>query len=214
MKSIDAILRFVTGFTIPTLLLRRRVHFPKKRGRETLAEHLVQLLYFAEFFVKKFELPYDLHKIREYILAHDMAEPATQYAKRNGFDICRFHASPDLIRHKKELEAQALQVQKRQFPELAELVGSAERYDAQGDAESRFVKAIDVLVPTLNIMLDGGRTHHIDDISLGMWRTDREWRIKLDSHVWRFYKDEVLPRLIEREQELFNPPKQRELELS
>jgi len=185
MNLIDSALRFVTGFTIPTLLLRRRVHFPGKRGRETLAEHIVQLLYFAEFFVKKLELPYDLHKIREYILAHDMAEPATQYAKANGFDICRFHASPDLIRHKKELEAKALQTQRRQFPELEGLVVAAKRYDTQVDAECRFVKAIDALVPILNIMLDNGRTHRIDHITLKMWRADREWRIRLDEHIWR-----------------------------
>lgn len=214
MKSIDSVLRFITGFTIPTLTLRRRVHFPGKRGRETLAEHIVQLLYFAEFFVKKFELPYDLHKIREYILAHDMAEPATQYAKTNGFDICRFRASQDLIRHKKKLEAKALQVQKHQFPELAGLVDSAEQYDAQKDAESKFVKAIDALVPMLNNMMDGGRTHHVDSITLKMWRIDREWRIKLDPHVWRFYEKEVLPKLIKREQELFAPPKQEEFKLA
>lgn len=214
MNFIDSTLRFITRFTIPTLKLRRRVHFPGKRGRETLAEHIVQLLYFAEFFVKKLRLPYDLHKIREYILAHDMAEPATNYAKTRGFDICRFHVSPNLIRHKKDLEAKALQVQRRQFPELASLVDMAEKYEAQEDTESRFVKAIDALAPTLNIMLDGGRTHHIDNISLKMWRADREWRIRSDPHVWRFYEDEVLPKLVLREQEFFNPPKQQELTLT
>lgn len=53
----DPVLRFIKGFLVPTLTLKRKVHFPGKRGRETLAEHLVQLLYFAEFFVKRYAPP-------------------------------------------------------------------------------------------------------------------------------------------------------------
>ncbi len=209
----DLVLRFIKGFLIPTLVLKRKVHFPGKRGRETLAEHLVQLLYFAEFFVNKYVPPYDLARVREYILAHDMSEPATVHAKRNGFDICRFNASSELIRRKKELERQALSLQRRQFPELEALATMSDRYEEREDAESRFVKAIDALVPMLNTIIDHGRTNHIDRITLKMWRADREWRIKLDPYVFGYYKKEVLPLLIAREEELFSEPPQGEFKL-
>ncbi len=209
----DPALRFISGFLVPTLTLKRKVHFPGKRGRETLAEHLVQLLYFAEFFVNKYALPYDLAKIREYILAHDMAEPATSHAKRNGFDICRFHAPSELVRRKKELERQALSLQRRQFPELEALATVSDHYEEQEDTESRFVKAIDALVPILNNILDHGRTNHIDRITLKMWRADREWRIKLDPYLWKYYEKEVLPLLIAKEQEFFSEPTQGEFKL-
>jgi len=204
---------FISGFVIPTLLLKRRVHFPGKRGRETLAEHVVQMLYFAEFFVHYFSLSYDMNKIRIYILAHDMSEPATGHAKKTGYDICRFNATPELIRDKRELEAQALQLQKRQFPELAMLVTAAEEYEKQLDDESRFVKALDALLPMLNVVMDNGRTFLTDEITLEMWRKDREWRVKLDEHVWRFYQDEVLPYILDHEKELYPQPRQQELAL-
>jgi hypothetical protein len=208
MDCFDRATAFISGFVIPTLLLKRRVHFPGKRGRETLAEHLVQLLYFAEFFVHYFSLSYDMNKIRIYIIAHDMSEPATGHAKKTGYDICRFNATPELIRDKRKLEAQALQLQRRQFPELTELVTAAEKYEEQLDNESRFVRALDALLPMLTVVMDNGRTFWNDGITLEMWRKDREPRIRPDRYLWSCYESEILPVILAREQELFPKPNQ------
>ena len=89
----------------------------------------------------------------------------------------------------------------------------SDRYEEQEDSESRFVKAIDALVPMLNTIIDHGRTNHIDRITLKMWRADREWRIKLDPYLWRYYEKEVLVLLIANEQEFFAEPTQGELNL-
>ena len=77
MKHIDSVLRFVTGFIQRPL--RRRVHFPGKRGRETLAEHIVQFLVFCRIFREEIQTvlrPSQNPRIHP----HDMAEP---------YEICK-----------------------------------------------------------------------------------------------------------------------------
>ncbi|MDP3996170.1 MAG: HD domain-containing protein [bacterium] len=203
MSLLNDSLSFIKDFIGPMLRLKRKVFFPGIRRRETLAEHIIGLLYFAEFFVRREKLDLDIHKIREYILAHDMQEPFTPHAQNTGFDICRFGAPPALIRDKKRVERQALMLICRQFKELDAMTDSNHKYEEQDDDESRFVKALDALLPMLNIVLDKGRTNHVDNITFQQWRTDREWRIKQSPPLWKCYKEEVLPLIVKNERELF-----------
>jgi len=202
----DALFAFVSGFIAPTLKLKRRVHFPGIRRRETLAEHVIQLLYASEFIIKHYNLNLDIHKVRSYILGHDMSEPFTPHARKNGFDICKFR-DKNLVANKKEIENNALICLLRQFPELEDLGQASLDYDEHKDDEANFVKALDALLPLVNVTIDEGRTHKIDRITLEAWREDREKKVKLDPTLSLYYFDFLLPLLQENEEELFHQDK-------
>jgi 5'-deoxynucleotidase YfbR-like HD superfamily hydrolase len=121
---------------------RTGIPHPEGGGGENDAEHACQLTLVAWFVVEAMELPLDITKVLMYSIAHDLVEA---YAG----DVCCH--KPDAL--KKVREHAAAMLIKSDFPEFPTLHEIIAAYEDRADAESKFVWALDKLVPIINIKI-------------------------------------------------------------
>ena len=114
--------------------------------RENDAEHSYSLTMMAWYIISTAKLALDLNLVMKYALTHDLVEV---YAG----DTHAFGSSPAKAT-KKLREDLALNLLREEYPEISELPDLIHAYENNGDAESRFVYALDKILPTLMIYLD------------------------------------------------------------
>lgn len=131
--------------------VERVVHVPQKERMENDVEHSYLLAMLGWYLVETLDLPLKRSLVIEYALAHDLVEV---YAG----DTYIFTKDEEAKRTKRERERAAqLRIQK-ELPEFESLHHAIERYETQADEESRFVYALDKLIPLITIYLEDGRT--------------------------------------------------------
>ena len=176
-------------------LEKRVVRVNGEDRSENDVEHSYQLAMLAWFLVdaKKLDLNKDL--VISYALVHDLVEV---YAGDT-------YIYTDDIKHKEskdEREKDAAKQIAAEFPEFSELHKLMEKYEHRGDAESRFVYALDKIQPIINIYLDGGYNWRERKVTLSMLVENKREKVKLSPEVEKIY-DELFALLKDREGELF-----------
>ena len=137
----------------------RRMIFAKGEERfENDVEHSFQLAFLGWYIIEKEKLALNLQKVLLYALCHDIVEI---YAG----DVS-FERSEEGEKKKQELEAQALEQIKKDYADFSALAHTIETYEQRKDEESKFIYALDKLLPVINIKLDSGRSEHFHNISL------------------------------------------------
>ncbi len=126
-------------------------------------EHVGQLALFAWYLCSSGTLGFDLSRVLQYALVHDLVEV---YAGDTYFYVDEA-AKAD----KESREHDALLRLEKEFPEFPEMGKMIRNYEKREDPESRFVYALDKILPVLNIYLDNGRTWKEQGITLVMLRT-------------------------------------------
>lgn len=116
---------------------------------ENDAEHSYQLAMLARFVIADNKLPLDLHKVMLYALAHDLVEV-------HAGDTFAFTKDEELRANKKDRELAALAQIKKDFPHFTSLTDAIEWYENKLDPESKFVYALDKIIPDFNTLLGGG----------------------------------------------------------
>jgi len=173
--------------------IRRRVYVRDEGRMESDPEHSFQLAFIAWYLVNKHTLPLDSTKILHYALAHDIVEV-------HAGDIF-FHRTKEEELEKTRKEAEALKLLKKEFPEFPELHATLVAYNARGDAESKFVYALDKLLPVINIYLDNGRSWHLNETTLQMIKNGKLEKIAIDPLLAKYF-GEILT-ILEEHPELF-----------
>lgn len=140
--------------------IERAVYVPKEDRQENDVEHSYQLAMLAWYIVERDALPLDKDLVLRYALIHDLVEV---YAGDTFF-----YGSEEELASKKEREEKAAKQLREDLPEFAALHTHILQYEEQKNEESRFVRALDKIVPMLNIYADGGRTWQKRSISLEM----------------------------------------------
>lgn len=141
--------------------VRRKVVFSYRADAENDAEHSYQLALTAWYIVSAQKLDLDMDKVMKYALAHDLVEA---YA---GDTPAAVHKAYDAEREtKEEREAAAAKQIADEFPEFAELHETIHAYEEKKDEESRFVYALDKILPILNICLDNGYSWKQNGVSV------------------------------------------------
>ncbi len=149
-------------FDFTRLLLRfqaviRQVNVPDRVGKENDVEHSYHLAMMAWYLNATGKLGLASERLMMYALVHDMAEAyagdvhVLDHAARVG---------------KAEREEAALIRIAAEIPEFPELVAAVGEYELQDDDESRFIYALDKLMPMIMIYLEGGSTWHELDFSM------------------------------------------------
>ena len=131
--------------------VERVIHVPEKERMENDIEHSYLLAMLGWYLAEALKLPLKRNSIIEYALAHDLVEV---YAG----DTYIFTKDEEAKRTKREREKAAQIRLKKELPEFESLHDAIERYETQADEESRFVYALDKLIPLITIYLQDGRT--------------------------------------------------------
>ncbi|MFA5841744.1 MAG: HD domain-containing protein [Candidatus Paceibacterota bacterium] len=188
-NNLDKVLGFV-GMTHSFRGVERDISLPREKRLENDMEHSYQLAavswYMAE--IEGFDL--DKNKVIKYALIHDLVEV---YAG----DTPLYSADEDFIRSKKDREKRAASIIKRQFPEFPELHKLIREYEEKNDPESRFVYAVDKLLPILSIYLDKGHAWKNKSISIEMIIDKNSSRVSLVPEIKKYF-DAMIDMIRER----------------
>ena len=164
----------------------RSVRVPETDRLENDAEHSYLLATLAWYIIDTFQLSLDKQKVFEYALAHDMVEvyagDTAAFGKGGG-------VVTDNRSTKKEREAKALSRIKESFPEFQAFTKAMETYDQQSDNESKFVYALDKLVPIIGGYAQDGRDwreHNISFDDVLNYKTDK---IKADANIYSLFEE-------------------------
>ena len=133
--------------------VERFIHFPdgkKINRRENNSEHSFSLAMAAWFLASAY--PHlDRDKLIRYALIHDLVEV---YAG----DVQAVGRSDAVQKDKEEREHQAFLRLKKEWPDFPDMTDHIESYEARSDSESKFVYALDKLMPLLLNILSQGKT--------------------------------------------------------
>ncbi|MBI2590574.1 MAG: HD domain-containing protein [Candidatus Blackburnbacteria bacterium] len=147
-QTLEAVLKFVS-LTHKFQQIRRVILVKGEERQENDLEHTSQLALVCWYVASSLKLPLDHKLVLKYALMHDLVEA---HAGDVNFSDTEGRVG------KAEREHQAAQRLQEEFPEFPELHKLISRYEAKSDPESRFVYAMDKVLPILNIYLDEGRT--------------------------------------------------------
>lgn len=137
---------------------KRAVLVNNEERFENDSEHSYQLAMVAWYLIETDKLPVNKDKVLKYALVHDLVEV---YAGDTHF----YYGDK---KKKSVREKKALQRLKKALPQFADMGRLISNYENKKDKESRFVHALDKLLPILNIYLDKGRTWKSDGITQAM----------------------------------------------
>lgn len=155
----DQLLRFIE-LTKKFREVKRMIRF-KDDTLESDPEHSFQLAVTAWYIVEANKLDLDLGLIFKYALAHDLVEV---YAGDTPSSVHREYESARET--KKAREEEAAERIKEEFPEFSGLHSIIHAYERREDEESKFVYALDKLMPALNIYLDDGYSWKVNDVRI------------------------------------------------
>lgn len=136
--------------------VRRAVYATSEERFENDAEHSFQLAFIAWYLIDKEGLSINREKVLMYALCHDIVEV---YAGDTFFT-----RTAEEEQRKTDIEKEALEKLLTEYPDFPTLTGMLIAYEEKQDNESRFVYALDKLLPILNITLDEGRSWHLNNI--------------------------------------------------
>lgn len=146
--SLQNILQFMQ-FLIDFQHIERIAYVQGFHRGENDAEHSYQLAMLARFMVVDNKLSLDIHKVMMYAMVHDLVEV-------HAGDTFAFTKDETLRASKKEREMAALEQIKKDFPQFTSLTDTIQSYEDGIDAESKFIYALDKVIPDFNTLLGGG----------------------------------------------------------
>jgi putative hydrolase of HD superfamily len=156
--------------------------------QENDAEHSYQVAMLAWYLVESKKLPLDSSLVVKYALVHDLVEA---YAG----DTYIFDEESAKTKHVREAEAQKkLGTVFVEFPEMNSLI---QKYEDRQDEESKFVYALDKLIPMFNNYLDDGRTWKRNNITLEMLINQKQGKVEVSPECKKYF-DELVSVLNER----------------
>ncbi len=150
---------------------------------ENDAEHSFQLALTAWYIVEHGNLDLNLGKVIRMALVHDLVEA---YAGDTFI-----YDKPEVLATKDVREKEALEKIKGEFPSFDSLYQTIEEYEERKTPESRFVYALDKLVPIINIYTDDGRTWKKEGITLERLLEAKNDKIALSPEIVPYYEEIV-----------------------
>lgn len=164
---------------------------------ENDAEHSHQLAVLAMYIVSVKKLPLNMEKILSYALIHDMVE--IYAGDTDAFGTDRDKAS----KHEREQKAQ--ERLKIEFPEFEELHTLIDSYEKKDDPESRFLSALDKVLPVANIYLGERDWYHRRNVSFDELVENKREKTSIDDTVKEIWNE--LEKMLIAEKDILFPLK-------
>ncbi len=187
--NLRKVLDFV-GLTLSFRRVERDIPLSKEKRRENTTEHSYQLAVVSWYMAGIEGLALDMNKVIKYALVHDLVEV---YAG----DTPLYSLDEAYVKSKSAREKEAAVRIEQQFPEFSELHHLIHEYEERSDEESRFVYAVDKLLPVVSIYLNGGHAWKSHGISVDMIVDKTASRISSVPEV-KGYFDEMITAIRER----------------
>ena len=166
---------------------------PNADHYENDAEHSYQLAMVAWYLIETDKLKLNKELCLMYALAHDLVEV---YAGDTYFLDNQKAGS----KHKREKEA-VLKIKKR-FPKFKLLVKIIKDYESKKDEESKFVYALDKIIPPIQIYLENGKLWREKAVLFDALIENKNTKIALSKSVYKYWK-ELLKELTKNKHKLF-----------
>lgn len=191
-KKFDQLIDFV-NFTHEFREVVRVARIPYGKRFENDVEHSYQLAMVAWFLIEQDKLKLNKELCFMYALAHDLVEI---YAG-DTYVLDKKH-----ILSKHQRERKALIKIKNRFPHFKNLAKIIEKYEKRKDNESKFIYALDKLIPPIQIYLEDGKLFRDKNISLNDVIEIKKGKIALSSDVDKYWQ-ELLAEIIKNKKKLF-----------
>lgn len=164
--NIHNLLKFTTFLNL-FQQVERTLYVTGTERNENDAEHCFQLAITAWYINHTGEFGLNDEKLIKYALAHDLVEV---YAGDT-----YFHTTDATLKDTKaQREHDALLRIQDELADFGELTTYIAQYEEKADPESRFIYALDKILPVINIYLDNGRSWQRDKVTYEMLRTKDE----------------------------------------
>ena len=182
--AINEILKFIK-LTHEFQKVERKIFVTGQNRMENDFEHSYQLAMLAWYIVDSKKLNH-LNKdlIIKYALLHDFVEV---YAG----DTYIYSKDEKELNSKETREKEAQKRLQEEFSEFSDMNDLIEQYEARNDKESRFVYALDKVIPVLNIYLDKGRTWKEFDVSIDMIVKAKTDKVDVSEEVRSYFEELV-----------------------
>jgi len=177
MISLKNLIKF-TRFTHKFQQVKRAILVNHEDRFENDLEHSSQLALVSWYLLNSNKHTLDISKVLKYALAHDLVET---YAG----DV-NFYKTDQKV-SKQKLETKAAKRIIREFPAFKDLHKTIRTYELKSDAESKFVYALDKILPILNIYLDKGRTWKEDNVTLEMLITHKTKPVSMSPQIQDYF---------------------------
>ncbi|MDQ3018304.1 MAG: HD domain-containing protein [bacterium] len=195
MTELEGILKFIK--LTHDFQKIERINLIKGEERyENDVEHSYQLALIGWYIVSSQKLDLNIDRVIQYSLLHDLVEV---YAG----DTYAFDADVSVHESKVERERLALVQLKEEFSEFPEMTNTIEQYEQRLDEESKFVYALDKIIPPLNMYLDGGRTWQRHSITLDQIIENKTPKVAVHPEIQKYFEQIVA--LLKSEQDQLWP---------
>jgi 5'-deoxynucleotidase YfbR-like HD superfamily hydrolase len=158
---------------------KRTIYATGEDRFENDAEHSFQLALIAWYLIEKQKLPLNKEKVLLYALCHDLPEAYTGDKS--------FYRTKEEDKSKKELEKEAVKQLLKDHPDFPSLGATITTYEEMCDEESKFVYALDKILPVLNIQLDEGRSWEHLKISYEMFYEGKRYKVAHDPTIQKYF---------------------------
>lgn len=195
--ELDGILKFIK-LTNEFQKIERVVLIKDSERNENDVEHSYQLAMVGWYIVSSYKLPLDIDLVIKYGMLHDLVEV---YAG----DTYIFDPDPQRHASKFDREHKALLLLKSQFTEFPEMTDLIEKYENREDEESKFIYALDKLIPPINMYLDNGRTWNLQGITLKQIIENKTPKVAAHPEVKKYF-DQLIDLLEKEKHLLFQHP--------
>jgi putative hydrolase of HD superfamily len=171
----------------------RVVHHPGSKTRlETDTEHTFSLVMMAWFLAPYFP-KLNTDKIIKFALVHDLVEI---YAGDT-----YVYADQALLDSKKQREHEALERIETEWPDFSDMTKTIRTYEKLDSPESRFVYALDKVMPPFMIFLGEGYTWHQEKVTLNKLVDSKSQKVALSPEINDYFKK--LVKLLKANQQYF-----------
>jgi 5'-deoxynucleotidase YfbR-like HD superfamily hydrolase len=162
-------------------LVQRAIYKIDTERMENDAEHSYQLAFLGWQLNDMLKLWLDSNRIMQYALAHDLVEI---YA----WDTDAMWTAWDPAT-KVQREHEAFLRLQNEYSSFASFIEALEKYEARSDEESRFVYALDKLLPTINIYLNWWRDWKRKGVTLADTKAYKDKKVAEHPEIEKLYNE-------------------------
>lgn len=191
LERLQEFSRLITAFG----KVERIYCIPGTDRKENDLEHSYMLAMLGWYIAESNALPFSQEKILKYALAHDLVEV---YAG----DTYIYSKDKAHLDSKMDREGEAAERLKMEFPEIPEMHEFLLGYMKREDPESKFVYALDKILPILLIQADGGRSWKEHGVTLDMLIQNKTNKVAVSPDIEPYF-NELVTLLTSQEKELF-----------
>jgi putative hydrolase of HD superfamily len=169
--------------------IERLIYYPdgkKIDRRENDTEHSYNLAMTA-WYLSQYFPELDVLKLLQYSLTHDFVEI-------HAGDVMAIGRTKKEQQKKDELEKQALNTLKNDWPDFQALTASINDYEAKNTPEAKFIYALDKLMPLILNIISEGKTWKKLNLNRSDIIKNKEEKTKLSPEVheiWKMLKEKI-----------------------